>query len=62
MQVYDVGEAGGLPFLTLELVEGGGLDRKLAGTPLPPAEAAALVETLAGAVAAATRPGWSTAT
>jgi WD40 repeat protein len=57
VQVYDVGEAAGLPFLALELVEGGGLDRKLAGTPLPPGEAAALVETLAGAVAAAHAAG-----
>jgi serine/threonine-protein kinase len=37
----------------LEFCAGGSLDRKLAGTPLRPAEAAALVETLARAVHAA---------
>ena len=43
----------GRPFFALEYVEGGSLDRKLAGTPQPPREAAALVETLARAVHAA---------
>src|SRR5690349_17051249 len=57
VQVYDVGEAGGLPYFSLEFVEGGNLDRKLAGTPLPPAEAAALVEVLARAMAAAHAAG-----
>jgi WD40 repeat protein len=57
VQVYDVGEAGGLPYFSLELVEGGSLDRTLAGTPLPPPAAAALVETLARAVAAAHAAG-----
>jgi hypothetical protein len=57
VQVYDVGESGGLPYFSLEFVEGGSLDRKLAGTPLPPNEAAALVETLARAMAAAHAAG-----
>jgi len=57
VQVYDVGESGGLPYFSLEFVEGGSLDRKLAGTPLPPMEAAALVETLARAMAAAHAAG-----
>jgi hypothetical protein len=57
VQVYDVGEAGGLPYFSLEFVEGGSLDKKLAGTPLPPTEAAALVETLARAIAAAHAAG-----
>jgi serine/threonine protein kinase len=55
--VYDVGESGGLPYFSLEYVEGGSLDKKLAGTPLPPKEAAALVEALARAVAAAHEKG-----
>ena len=57
VQVYDVGEAGGLPYFSLEFVEGGSLDRKLAGTPLAPSEAATLVETLARAIAAAHAAG-----
>jgi WD40 repeat protein/tRNA A-37 threonylcarbamoyl transferase component Bud32 len=54
VQVFEVGVAGpphdGLPFFSMELVEGGTLAQRLAETPLPPAEAAALVETLARAV------------
>lgn len=53
VQVHEVGEHEGRPFLSLEFCAGGSLDRKLAGTPLPPLEAAALVETLARAVHAA---------
>jgi transcription initiation factor TFIIIB Brf1 subunit/transcription initiation factor TFIIB len=50
VQVHEVGEAGGCPFLALELCPGGNLARRLNGTPLPPIEAACLVETLARAV------------
>jgi WD40 repeat protein/tetratricopeptide (TPR) repeat protein len=57
VQVHDVGEADGLPYFSLEFVEGGSLDRKLAGTPLPPREAASLVETLARAMATAHAAG-----
>jgi WD40 repeat protein len=53
VQIYEVGEHGGLPFFSLEFCPGGSLDKKLAGTPLPPPEAARLVETLARAVQAA---------
>src|SRR5262249_58983628 len=53
VQVHEVGEHGGLPFFSLEFCPGGSLDRKLNATPLPAAEAAALVETLARAVQAA---------
>jgi serine/threonine-protein kinase len=57
VQVFEVGEHQGLPFFSLELCPGGGLDGKLNGTPLPPAEAAALVETLARAAHAAHQKG-----
>ena len=53
VQVYDAGEHDGHPYFTMELVGGGTLSRKLAGTPLPAREAAALVATLADAVRAA---------
>jgi hypothetical protein len=53
VQIYEVGEHDGLPFFSLEFCAGGSLDRKLNGTPLPPREAAALVERLARAVQAA---------
>ena len=47
----------GLPYFTMEYVEGGSLTQKLAGTPLPASEAAALSATLAQAVEAAHRSG-----
>jgi eukaryotic-like serine/threonine-protein kinase len=50
VQVYEVGEHGGLPYFALEFCPGGSLDKQLGGTPLPPKEAAALVEKLAGAM------------
>ncbi|HWG41537.1 MAG TPA: protein kinase [Gemmataceae bacterium] len=55
VQVYEIGEHDGRPFFSLEFCEGGTLEKKLAGDPLPPREAAALLETLAHAVAAAHR-------
>jgi hypothetical protein len=54
VQLHDVGElqSGGdtLPFFSLEFVEGGGLDKKLKGEPLPATDAAALAEKLARAM------------
>ena len=58
VQVYEVGDAGGCPYLALEYVAGGSLaDRLAAGGPLPFAEAAELVETVARAVDHAHRHG-----
>ncbi|HEX5271833.1 MAG TPA: serine/threonine-protein kinase, partial [Gemmataceae bacterium] len=57
VQVHEVGEHDGKPFFSLEFCAGGALDRKLDGTPLPPDEAAALVETLARAMQAAHEKG-----
>jgi serine/threonine protein kinase len=55
--VYDIGEHGGQPFFSLELVEGGTLAQKLAGRPQPAGDAACLVETLARAVHSAHQHG-----
>jgi hypothetical protein len=57
VQIYEVNEAGGLPCFSLEFCAGGSLERRLNGTPLPPREAALLVETLARAMAAAHQKG-----
>jgi hypothetical protein len=50
VQLHDFGEHEGLPFFTLEFVPGGSLADKLRGTPLPPKEAARVVEQLARGV------------
>jgi WD40 repeat protein/tRNA A-37 threonylcarbamoyl transferase component Bud32 len=50
VQVYEVGEHNGVPYLALEYVEGRSLDRHIAGKPQPPGPSAALVEVLARAV------------
>ena len=57
VQVYDVGDADGRPYFTMELMEGGSLARKLAGAPQPPRQTAALLVTLAGALQAAHAAG-----
>ncbi|QJX00847.1 serine/threonine-protein kinase [Frigoriglobus tundricola] len=53
VQVHEVGEAGGLPFLAMEFVDGGTLAARLKRHPLPPREVASLLATLAAAVHAA---------
>jgi len=50
VQIYEIGEAEGKPFFSLEFVEGGSLADKLDGTPLPSRQAAQLVGTLARAM------------
>ena len=50
VQIHEVGELNGLPYLSLEYVSGGSLADKLDGTPLPPLAAAMLVERLARAM------------
>ncbi len=57
VQIYEVGEAEGRPYLSLEFCEGGSLRDWLDGTPLPPAQAADLVRTLALAMEAAHQAG-----
>ncbi len=49
VQIHEVGEHEGAPYLALEFVEGGSLHQKVSGKPQPPGEAAALVEVLARA-------------
>jgi tetratricopeptide (TPR) repeat protein len=50
VQIHAIGEHDGVPFLSLEYVEGGTLAGHLAGQPLPPEPAARLAETLAWAM------------
>src|SRR5579883_2924838 len=57
VQVYEVGEAAGAPFLALEYCPGGTLADRLGGAPVPPRDAARLAEALAGGVAAAHAAG-----
>jgi WD40 repeat protein/tRNA A-37 threonylcarbamoyl transferase component Bud32 len=57
VRLYESGEHDGCPFFSMELCEGGSLKKKLAGRPQPPREAAALLEKLARAVAAAHERG-----
>ena len=57
LQIYDIGEAGGLPFVALELLEGGTLGSRLAGAPQPARQAAELAMLLARAVHVAHQAG-----
>ena len=57
MQIHEVGGQDGLHYLALEYVDGGSLDRRLAGTPQEPRAAAQLIETLARAIHHAHRRG-----
>jgi serine/threonine-protein kinase len=57
VQVYDVADHEGRPYFTMELVDGGSLAQKLAGTPEPARQAAALLATLARAVHVAHQGG-----
>ncbi len=49
VQVYEVGQHDGQPYFSLEYCEGGTLAEKLAGTPLPPEDAARMLRTIAEA-------------
>ena len=57
LQIYEIGEVDDLPFVSLELLEGGSLADRLDGTPQPGRQAAELMVTLAGAVQAAHEAG-----
>jgi tRNA A-37 threonylcarbamoyl transferase component Bud32/tetratricopeptide (TPR) repeat protein len=47
IQIYDIGEHDGLPFFSMEFVDGGGLDRKMDHKPMEPHPAARLMATIA---------------
>jgi WD40 repeat protein/tRNA A-37 threonylcarbamoyl transferase component Bud32 len=53
VQVFEVGEHNGCPYLALEFCGGGSLAEQLDGTPWPAEKAAALIATLARAIQAA---------
>src|SRR3954470_10045610 len=57
VQIYDIGEADGRPYVTLELLEGGSLADRLKGTTQSGRAAAELVTTLALAMNAAHEAG-----
>jgi WD40 repeat protein/serine/threonine protein kinase len=57
VRIHEVGESNCRPFFTLELAEGGSLEKWLGDKVLPPEAAARLVETLARAVHYAHRHG-----
>jgi serine/threonine protein kinase len=50
VRLYEYGQHSGLPYFTMECVEGGSLAKRLASGSLPPVEAATLVATLARAM------------
>ena len=50
VQIYEVGEHDGCPYVSLEYIAGGNLAQRIAGKPQPPRPSAQLAETLARAV------------
>src|SRR5437899_51691 len=57
VQIYEVGEHDGRPYFSLEYVDGSSLAKRLSGKPVPPRQAAEIVETLARAMHAAHQKG-----
>jgi eukaryotic-like serine/threonine-protein kinase len=57
IQIYDIGQCDGCPYFTMELVCGPTLAQACQGRPQPAREAAALVQTLARAIACAHQQG-----
>ncbi len=53
VQIHDVGQAGGLPYLSLEFIGGGSLDPQIHGRPQDIAQAARTIRILARAIHAA---------
>jgi eukaryotic-like serine/threonine-protein kinase len=57
VQIYEVGEAEGRPYFSLEFISGGNLADQLNGTPWPARQAVQLIAKLAGAIHAAHKLG-----
>jgi serine/threonine protein kinase/tetratricopeptide (TPR) repeat protein len=57
VQIYETGEHEGRPFFSLEFVEGGSLEQRMAESPTSPGAAALLIETLARAMQVAHERG-----
>ncbi len=57
VQIFEIGDHEGQPFLALEFVDGGSLEAKIAGKPQPPRRAAETLHTLALAADYAHRQG-----
>jgi eukaryotic-like serine/threonine-protein kinase len=57
VQIHEVGEWQGQPYCLMEYVDGGSLQRRVANGPLPPREAACLLEPIARAAHFAHRQG-----
>jgi tetratricopeptide (TPR) repeat protein/tRNA A-37 threonylcarbamoyl transferase component Bud32 len=57
LQIYDIGESDGSPYVALELLEGGSLSDRLRGTALPPKQAAEWMVPLVLAMDAAHKAG-----
>lgn len=57
VQVYEVGEDGGRPYMSMEFCPGGSLEDQIRDQPQPPREAAQLVATLADALHEAHQQG-----
>ncbi|HSQ55895.1 MAG TPA: tetratricopeptide repeat protein [Gemmata sp.] len=57
VRIHEVGEHDGLPYFSLEFVQGGSLSEAIGGKPRPPRQAAALVEHLTQAMAIAHQHG-----
>ncbi len=57
VQIFEIGEHGGLPYFSLEYLAGGSLARKIAGKPQPVGEATRMTEVLARAMHVAHQHG-----
>ena len=57
VQIHEIGEQKGLPYFSLEFVEGGSLSKRLDNTPQPPRWCATLAGKLARAIHAAHQQG-----